>query len=167
MPADNAGKTAALAGAYDVDILLVGKDIDQHPVSGLDCNISLFAVGHRLNSLDTDFLDNPDRRHVVLGEVALLRPGQLGGLDKLHQANLGGVVAVLAACFQLRDDAGTCLQHRDRVHIALIVKHLRHADFLTENACDCHRSLPHHAPVLRALPVLRFLALPATTFQTP
>src|SRR6185312_3143199 len=33
---------------------------------------------------------------------------------------------------------GACLQHRNRVHVALFIEDLRHADLFAQNPCNCH-----------------------------
>jgi hypothetical protein len=67
--------------------------------------------------------------------VAGHRLVDLGGLDEVDVADLGGIIAVLRECLELRDDARASLEHCDRVNIAALVEELRHADFLSENSC--------------------------------
>ncbi len=78
------------------------------------------------------------RRQIVLREVALHRLGQTRLLHELNQTDLSGVVAVFRHRLTLCDNAGTGLQHRDRVNITLVIEQLRHADFSTQNSSYCH-----------------------------
>ena len=60
---------------------------------------------------------------------------------ELAQAYLGRNISIAGGCFLLGHYARPRLQHRRRMHIALLIKELRHADFFTENSCYlCHNS---------------------------
>src|SRR6185503_4584476 len=53
------------------------------------------------------------------------------------------------------DHARARLQHRNRVHIALLVEDLRHADLFSQNPCNCHFFLTSSCKALGdALPEL-------------
>ncbi len=78
----------------------------------------------------------------LLAKWASLRLGHVLGLDELDQSDLCSFVAVPGQRLQLRNYARARLQHRDRVHIALFIEDLRHADLFAQNPCNCP-CLPH------------------------
>ena len=69
--------------------------------------------------------------------------GQPRFLHELDQADLRRVVSVFGLRLVLRDHAGPGLQNGGRMHVALVVEELRHADFLAQNSgYFCHFSSP-------------------------
>ena len=115
-----------------VDELGVGKDVNQNAIPSLGLGYALFG------GEDRNFLDHLHRRRIRLGEVTGLRLGHVLRLHELDQANLRGVVAVARQRLQLRDHAGAGLQHRNGVHVALLVEDLRHADLFSQDSRNCH-----------------------------
>ena len=134
MPPDHAGKTAALADADDVHKLLAFKNVDQHPVAGLDRDC-LF----RFFDLDRHFAQEFHRRQIVLSQMSLHGLGQARFLHELDQADLRRVISVAGLGLVLRNHARTRLQNGRRMHVALVVEELRHSDFLAQNSgYFCH-----------------------------
>src|SRR5271166_444007 len=140
MPPDHTGKTTSLADADNVNELLAVKNIHQHTVSSFHQSV---AVGLRLFfDFDRNLAHELDRRQIVLAQVSAGRLGQSRLFHKLDQADLRGNISVLGLRLVLRDHAGPSLQHGHGMNVALVVKELRHADFLTENSSYlCHISI--------------------------
>jgi hypothetical protein len=115
-------------------------------------SIALRRFGDLRGCLDPDLAHQPDRGHVRLGEVTCERPVDLRTLHELDQSDLRGLIAVPGQRLQLGDHARACLQDGDGVDLAPLVKHLRHADLLAQNSCDCHNPiLPIMPPLAAAL----------------
>src|SRR5258706_6553296 len=136
MPLDYALEALALADSHDVDKLLALKNLDQHPVANLHRDVTVrSAVGFKRH-----FAHELHWRKIVLRQMSARRLSQPRLFHKLHQADLGRLVTVSRRRLVLRNYARTSLQHRDRTHIALRVKQLRHADLLAQNSSNsrCH-----------------------------
>jgi hypothetical protein len=85
--------------------------------------------------------------------VARLGLGDARRLYKLDQPDLRRVISILGRRLQLRNHAWAGLQHRNGMHLALLVEDLRHADLFTQNSRDCHSSLTSSCEAVRvALP---------------
>ena len=77
----------------------------------------------------------------MLAQMSAHGLGQPVLFHEFHQADLGGNISIAGGRFLLGHHARSRLQHRRRMHIALLIKELRHADFFTENSCYlCHNS---------------------------
>ena len=133
MPANDTGEASALGGANHIHELLVRKDVDQNPVTGLGVGVGR-CVSLRHGVVQSHLFEDAYRRDIRLGEVPGHRFVDLGRLDEVDVADLGGVIAVLRERLELRNDAWPRLEHGHRMHVAAVVKQLRHADFLAENS---------------------------------
>src|SRR5215472_17700322 len=148
----HAGKPASFAYAGYVDVTLTVEDIDQHLVADFRRTV---AAGFRLafrrlrgrfgagavigfdgGGFDCDFAHELHWRQVVLVKMPLHGLGDVLAFHELHQTDLGRVVSVFGRALDLRDHAGARLEHRHRMHVALIVVNLGHSDLFTENAVN-------------------------------
>jgi len=143
MPLHHSLKPFPLADAHDVDESLAFEDLDQHSVANFHRAI---PISRSLN-LQRHFAHELHRRKIVLRQVSPRRFGQPRLLHKLDQSNLGGFIAISGRRLVLRHHAGASLQHRDRTHVALRVKQLRHAHLLAQNSrhLGCHFLFLLHA----------------------
>src|SRR5205823_14608818 len=123
-------KSAPFAHAHDVDKSLAFTDIHQHAVAGFDRAI---ALGFFVN-FNRHFAHKLHRRKIVLSQMAFHRLRQARLLHAFHQTDLRRGVAIPGLRFVLRDHARTRLQNRRWMHVALVVKELRHPDFLSQNS---------------------------------
>src|SRR5271168_1862950 len=130
--ANDASEAAASRGSNDVNKLFVIEDVDQNTVASLDRDC-LFAF-YRLDRLESNFLDHPDRRNVRLGEMTSHGLVDFRCLDEIDVADLGGVITVPCEGLELGDDAWSGLKHGDRVDVATIIEDLSHADLFSENS---------------------------------
>src|SRR5579863_8320824 len=138
MPPDYASEAAPFADANDIDELLAVEDVYQNAVAGLDQAVAV-AFGP-LFDLNWNFAHELYRRQIVLAQMPASRLGQARLFHKLDQPDLCGNVAVFGRRLMLRDYARTSLQYGRGMNVALVVKELRHADFLAENSsyfCHC------------------------------
>src|SRR4029077_15520099 len=123
-------ETLAAAGADHVDTFATGKDRHEHLIAFLG---GIASGGDLVRSR------HARRGHVRLLEVTRRRLVAFAGAF-LDEAELHRLVAVRLGVLRLHDDAGAGLDHRRGMHGAIRVEDLRHADFLTDDACD------HKAP---------------------
>ena len=89
------------------------------------------------------------RRHAGLLEVAGHRLVDLAGVDRT-EGELDSVVAVRLGGADLRDDAGTRLDHRDRHQPAAVVPDLGHPQLGAEHRAGAARESCGHLRSLRA-----------------
>src|SRR6516225_3894780 len=122
-------EAATLADAGDVNQLAGLEVLDQHAVANL---------GFILRFGDAHFLQNLDRSHVRLLEVACHRLVYALRLHEFDQAQLRSVVAVLFLGAALNYNARACLKHSATDEVAVFSEHLRHAQFDSDNSIDCH-----------------------------
>ena len=123
---DNAGVALTLAGADDVDLVTSGEDISLDDVT----DVHLFG------------LVQAELFQILLGGNASLLEVTLHGLvdllvGQVLKTQLNRGVTVIFHSLLLHDGAGAGLDDGNRDHIALFVKDLCHADFLTDD-CFLH-----------------------------
>src|SRR5580704_8904265 len=71
--------------------------------------------------------------------MTLHRHRQPRFLYELDQTDLGGHIAVFGLGLVLSDHAGSSLQHGSRMHVALVIEELRHADLFSQDSSYlCH-----------------------------
>src|SRR5690348_12766652 len=124
-------KSLPLAHSDYIHKPLALEEVDQYAVTSFDCGV---AVG-----FDRTFADELHRRHIVLRQMPTFGLAQLRFLHEFHQADLRAVVSVFGLRLVLRDHTRSSLQHGRRMHIALRIEELRHADLFPQNSCYlCH-----------------------------
>src|SRR5580704_8534532 len=96
MPLDNAGKSSALAGSNNVDILGGAEYVDHHFVARVRCVVTAYS----------GLSQYPYWRSTCLLEVTGHRLVDVLGLHKFDKAELGGIVAIALHCFSLNHYAG-------------------------------------------------------------
>src|SRR5207237_9820690 len=127
---DHTLKSAPFAHAHDVDKSLALKNVHQHAVAGFHRAIALgFFV-----DFNRHFADKLHRRKIVFSQMAFHRLREPRLLHEFHQADLRRRVSIPGLRVVLRDHARTGLKNRRWMHVALVVKELRHPDFLSQNS---------------------------------
>src|SRR5262249_30700982 len=144
------GKSSAFAHAGDIDIALAIEDVDQNLGSNFQfaravarCGFSLpfgrllrgcfrlFAALTVCGYFQRNLADELHRWQIMLGKMSLHRLADVLTLHELDQPDLRGFVTFFRSALELRDHARPGLKHRNRMHIALVVIDLGHADFFT------------------------------------
>src|SRR5260221_14574005 len=136
----HAGKAASLAHANYIHEFFVGENIHQNfsadfeSVAITRCSFAFrrlrFSCRRFGTVLHGDFAHELYRWQVMLAEMSLHGLGYILALHELHQADLRGFIAIFVVALDLRDHAWASLKDGDRMNVTLVVKHLRHADFL-------------------------------------
>src|SRR5882724_5966445 len=145
MPLHYARKTAALAHANHVDLVLGLELIHQHLVAGL--GIAIARTQRELPQV-------AHASHPGLLEVARFRLVDALFLDVLHQAKLHRIIAVGSGRLALHYHARTSLQQGDRDYLSIRPEDLGHADFFAKNTCAhisksfCNSKTPRLSPRL-------------------
>src|SRR5215472_3573076 len=146
------GKSTPFAYANHIHIFFTGEDLYQHfgpdfqTVGGLTFGALFSRLLRRggcsggLIIFHRYFANELYRRQIVLPEMALHRLRYVLAFHKFHKTDLRSFVTVFIGALDLRNDAGTRLQYRDRMHVALIVKDLGHTDLLSQDSVN-HSSL--------------------------
>ena len=127
---------ATLGGSGDIDLAALGELLDGELVAGL----------HFLVALDLELANEANRGGAGRSQVAEHRlrvPLLLDGL--VHEADLGGAIAVGFFGLHLQNHTGTGLEHGNGNVIAGIVEDPGHPDFLTYQSLD-HSCLPTLVP---------------------
>src|SRR5215469_7896249 len=141
MAAHHASKSTPFAYANHIHIFFASKDFYQHfgpdfqTVGGLTfgalfggllcrggCGL-IFFYGYFANELDG--------RQIVLAKVALHGLGYVLAFHKFHKTDLRGFVSIFIGALDLGNHTWARLQYRNRMHVALVVEDLGHADFFS------------------------------------
>src|ERR1700674_3236654 len=124
-----AGAPFALAYAGHVHELADFEAVHQDAVAGLRFVLRIFQA---------EFAEVAHGRDVGLLEMSGEGLGDALRLDEFHQAELHRLIAVFIFGPPLYDDAGPCLKNGAGYSRAVIGEDLRHAEFDSEYAGDCH-----------------------------
>src|SRR6186713_1908889 len=123
---DDTLEALALAGAHDVDALTVGEDGYEYLITSLH---GIATRGH------SHFAPHPRRRHAGFLVVASHRLARLGR-PLLDERQLDSLVTVGLRILSLQDDARSRLDDGGRVHRAVRIEDLRHAEFSADDASN-------------------------------
>src|SRR5215471_20309906 len=143
MAAHNASKTSTFAYANHIHIFFAGEDLYQHfgPDLQTVARLTFGALFSRLLRRGgcsggliifyRYFANELYRRQVVLPEMALHRLRYVLAFHKFHKTDLRSFVSIFIGALDLRNHARARLQHRNRMHVALVIKDLGHTDLLS------------------------------------
>ncbi len=128
---DDAGKALADGHALHVDLLAHLEQLDAELAAELEAR-ELVRLGAELAQRAAGL----DRR---LGEMASERLLHAAGAA-LAESDLHGGIAVLLRGLDLGDAVVRHVEHRHRLHVAVVGEDSRHADLAADQS-DCHTSL--------------------------
>ena len=139
---NRACRAFSFAGADHIDVIARRKDVSLQDIADI----------HRADIRETKFTQHLFRSDIALREMALHGLVDALSLDIL-KTELHGFVAVVFDRLFLDDRARACFNNGNGDNIALLVKKLRHADFLAD------QTFLHLPFLLRLLVGLRQLDL--------